>query len=142
MNPQAPQSAGSATGPKLGCMQTLTHKARRHAVPAEFPAAGRYLEIGDGELLPLHGRVSRLGRSMSAEVEIDDRSVSRRHALIVQRDGQAVLLNDGSLNGTFLNGERVDHVVLADGDEITLGEASLRYVEVDEPTTDPLLTAA
>jgi pSer/pThr/pTyr-binding forkhead associated (FHA) protein len=118
-------------------MQTLTHKARRHAVPAEFPAAGRYLEIGDGELLPLHDRVTRLGRSMSAEVEIDDRSVSRRHALIVQRDGQAVLLNDGSLNG-----EPVDHAVLADGDEITLGAASLRYVEVDEPTTDPLLIAA
>lgn len=142
MSSQVPQSRGSAAGGTFRCMQTLTHKARRHAVPAEFPAAGRYLEIGDGELLPLHGRVSRLGRSMSAEVEIDDRSVSRRHALIVQRDGQAVLLNDGSLNGTFLNGERVDHVVLADGDEITLGEASLRYVEVDEPTTDPLLTAA
>ena len=142
MNPQRPQSPASATSPKLEHMQTLTHKARRHAVPAEFPAAGRYLEIGDGELLPLHDRVTRLGRSMSAEVEIDDRSVSRRHALIVQRDGLAVLLNDGSLNGTFLNGERVDHGVLADGDEITLGAANLRYVEVDEPTTDPLLIAA
>ena len=123
-------------------MPTLTHKARRHAVPAEFPAAGRYLEIGDGALLPLPDRVTRLGRSMAAEVEIDDRTVSRRHALIVQRDGLAVLLNDGSLNGTFLNGERVDHAVLTDGDEISLGEAVLRYVEVDEPATDPMLIAA
>lgn len=123
-------------------MQTLTHKARRHAVPAEYPVAGRYLEIGDGALLPLPDRVTRLGRSMAAEVEIDDRTVSRRHALIVQRDGQAVLLNDGSLNGTFLNGERVDHAVLASGDEIVLGDARLRYVEVDEPATDPLLIAA
>jgi pSer/pThr/pTyr-binding forkhead associated (FHA) protein len=123
-------------------MQTLTHKARRHAVPAEFPAAGRYLELGDGALLPLPDRVTRLGRSMSAEVEIDDRSVSRRHALIVLRDGQAVLLDDGSLNGTYLNGERVDHAVLADGDEIALGEARVRYVEVDDAPTDPLLTAA
>jgi pSer/pThr/pTyr-binding forkhead associated (FHA) protein len=123
-------------------MQTLTHKARRHAVPAEFPAAGRYLEIGDGALLPLPDRVTRLGRSMSAEVEIDDRSVSRRHALIVLRDGQAVLLDDGSLNGTYLNGERVDHAILADGDQIALGAAHLRYVEVDEPATDPLLSPA
>jgi pSer/pThr/pTyr-binding forkhead associated (FHA) protein len=123
-------------------MQTLTHKARRHAVPAEFPAAGRYLEIGDGALLPLPDRITRLGRSMSAEVEIDDRTVSRRHALIVLRDGHALLLNDGSLNGTFLNGERVDHAVLTDGDEIALGAARLRYVEIDEPATDPMLTAA
>jgi len=142
VNAQPPQSHGSASDGTFEDMRTLTHKARRHAVPAEFPAAGRYLEIGDGELLPLGGRITRLGRSMSAEVEIDDRSVSRRHALIVQRDGMAVLLNDGSLNGTFLNGERVDHGVLAHGDEITLGEAVLRYVEVDEPTTDPLLIAA
>jgi pSer/pThr/pTyr-binding forkhead associated (FHA) protein len=123
-------------------METLTHKARRHAVPAEFPAAGRYLELGDGALLPLPDRVTRLGRSMSAEVEIDDRSVSRRHALIVLRDGQAVLLDDGSLNGTYLNGERVDHAVLADGDEIALGAARVRYVEVDDAATDPLLSAA
>jgi pSer/pThr/pTyr-binding forkhead associated (FHA) protein len=123
-------------------MQTLTHKARRHAVPAEFPAAGRYLELGDGALLPLPDRVTRLGRSMSAEVEIDDHSVSRRHALIVLRDGQAVLLDDGSLNGTYLNGERVDHAVLADGDEIALGDARVRYVEVDDAPTDPLLSAA
>jgi pSer/pThr/pTyr-binding forkhead associated (FHA) protein len=79
---------------------------------------------------------------MSAEVEIDDRSVSRRHALIVLRDGQAVLLDDGSLNGTYLNGERVDHAILADGDQIALGAAHLRYVEVDEPATDPLLSPA
>src|ERR1700754_3747617 len=104
-------------------MKTLTHKARRHAVPADFPAAGHYLEIGDGELLPLPDRVTRLGRSMSAEVEIDDRSVSRRHALIVLRDGHAVLLDDGSLNGTFVNGERVEKAILADGDEIALGTA-------------------
>jgi pSer/pThr/pTyr-binding forkhead associated (FHA) protein len=123
-------------------MSTLTHKARRHAVPAEYPAAGRYLEIGDGELLPLPGRITRLGRSISAEVEIDDRSVSRRHALIVQRDGQTVLLDDGSLNGTWLNGDRVDHAVLTTGDEIVLGDARLRYVEVAEAATDQLLIAA
>jgi hypothetical protein len=45
----------------------------------------------------------------------------------VQRDGQAVV---------------VDFAVLADGDEIALGDARMRYVEVDEPATDPVLTAA
>ena len=112
-------------------MPTLTHKARRHTIPAEFPAAGRYLEIGDGALLPLPDRVTRLGRSMAAEVEIDDRTVSRRHALIVQRDGMAVLLNDGSLNGTYLNGDRVDDAELQNGDEVRIGKFRLIFFASD-----------
>jgi pSer/pThr/pTyr-binding forkhead associated (FHA) protein len=119
-------------------MQTLTYKARRHAVPADMTTAGSYLEIGDGELLPLASRVTRLGRSLSADVEIDDGTVSRRHALIVQRDGRTVLLNDGSLNGTWHNGDRVERAVLRDGDVIALGAAKLRYIEVVELATDPL----
>lgn len=122
-------------------MQTLTYKARRHTVPADYPAAGRYLEVADGELLPLPTRVTRIGRSMTAEVEIEDRSVSRRHALIVLREHQAVLLDDASLNGTWLNGERVDHAVLTSGDEIALGDARLRYVEVEEAPTRETLAA-
>ena len=69
------------------------------------------------------GTVTRLGRSLSADVEIDDPSVSRRHALIVRQDGQTYLLDDGSRNGTWHNGVRVERAVLADGDTIDLGTA-------------------
>ena len=58
------------------------------------------------------GTVTRLGRSLSADIEIDEPSVSRRHALIVRQDGQTYLLDDGSRNGTWHNGIRVDRAVL------------------------------
>src|SRR4051812_30558367 len=114
----------------------LTPKTTRHAIGSGAPAAGRYLEA-DATVVPLVGTVTRLGRSLSADVEIDDATVSRRHALIVRQDGQTLLLDEGSRNGTWHNGIRVDRAVLHDGDEIDLGAARLRYVEVIEVPTDP-----
>ena len=64
------------------------------------------------QLVPIMGTVTRLGRSLTADVEIDDPSVSRRHALIVRQDGQTFLLDDGSRNGTWHNGLRIDRVAL------------------------------
>ena len=100
----------------------------RHAVDGGAPAVGRYLEADD-TLVPVMGTVTRLGRSLSADVEIDDLTVSRRHALIVREDGQTLLLDDGSRNGTWHNGMRVDRAeLLSDGDVIALGtdRAALR----------------
>jgi pSer/pThr/pTyr-binding forkhead associated (FHA) protein len=114
----------------------LTHKTTRRAIDG-IPTAGRYL-AADATLVPIMDPVTRLGRSLSADVEIDHPSVSRRHALIVYEDGETVLLNDGSLNGTWHNGDRVERAVLRDGDVIALGAAKLRYIEVVELATDPL----
>jgi pSer/pThr/pTyr-binding forkhead associated (FHA) protein len=107
----------------------LSPRTTRHAVDGGAPAAGRYLESED-TLVPIMGTVTRLGRSLSADVEIDDSTVSRRHALIVREDGQTYLLDDGSRNGTWHNGIRVDRAVLRDGDTIDLGAARLTYVVV------------
>jgi pSer/pThr/pTyr-binding forkhead associated (FHA) protein len=80
----------------------------------------------DGRCITLDG-VTRLGRSPVADVPLEGQTVSRRHALVVLRDGEAVLLDDRSLNGTWCNGERVDEAVLHDGDLIVVGGAALRY---------------
>ena len=109
----------------------LTPKTTRHAIGSDARSAGRYLE-SDSAVVPIMGTVTRLGRSLSADVEIDDATVSRRHALIVRQEGQTFLLDDGSRNGTWHNGIRVARAVLRDGDEIDLGGARLRYVEVIE----------
>ena len=114
----------------------LSPRTTRHAVADGVPAAGRYLEADD-TLVPVMGTVTRLGRSLSADIEIDEPSVSRRHALIVRQDGQTYLLDDGSRNGTWHNGIRVDRAVLRDGDTVDLGAARLRYVEVVEIPTEP-----
>jgi pSer/pThr/pTyr-binding forkhead associated (FHA) protein len=115
----------------------LSPRTTRHSVDGGTPAAGRYLEADDA-LVPIMGTVTRLGRSLSADVEIDEPSVSRRHALIVRQDGQTYLLDDGSRNGTWHNGVRVERAVLSDGDTIDLGTARLSYVEVVETTTEDL----
>ncbi|WP_053225919.1 FHA domain-containing protein [Solirubrobacter soli] len=115
----------------------LSPRTTRHSVDGGAPAAGRYL-TADDTLLPVMGTVTRLGRSLSADIEIDEPSVSRRHALIVRQDGQTYLLDDGSRNGTWHNGVRVDRAVLQDGDTIDLGTARLSYVEVAETATEDL----
>jgi pSer/pThr/pTyr-binding forkhead associated (FHA) protein len=106
----------------------------RAAFSMPTPMPGRYLAVQTGpELvaLPLRsGAVTRIGRGLSADVHLDDSSVSRRHARIVERNGRAWLLDDRSMNGTWVNGERVDAAVLTHGDEIVLGRVVLRFVEV------------
>ncbi len=101
-------------------------------MPAPLP--GRYLAIQSGpELVALSlnpGAVTRIGRGLSADVHLDDSSVSRRHARIVERGGRAWLLDDRSMNGTWVNGKRVDAAILSHGDEIVLGRVALRFVEV------------
>jgi pSer/pThr/pTyr-binding forkhead associated (FHA) protein len=108
----------------------LSPRTTRHSVGHGAPPAGRYLRADDDTLVPVMGTVTRLGRSLSADIEIDETSVSRRHALIVRQDGQTYLLDDGSRNGTWHNGIRVDRAVLSDGDTIDLGTARLSYVVV------------
>jgi pSer/pThr/pTyr-binding forkhead associated (FHA) protein len=81
----------------------------------------------DDRVLALHEGVTRIGRSLTADVELEDMTVSRRHALIVRGEGKAVLLDDGSRNGVRLNGVRVTRAELHDGDTIRLGRTQLRY---------------
>jgi hypothetical protein len=85
---------------------------------------------------------TRLGRSMSAHVRFDDPTVSRRHALIHREPGSVRILDDRSLNGVFLNGDRVDWHELADGDQITIGRFDLHYICLTGPTTAQHRTAA
>jgi pSer/pThr/pTyr-binding forkhead associated (FHA) protein len=124
----------------------LTHRSRRHASLAlRAPDPGRYLAVDDGDevvLLALRAGMTRIGRSPSADIAFDNGSVSRRHAAVMTRmDGSAEVLDDGSLNGTFVNGERVRRRVLEHGDVLTLGDRTLRYLEVrlkhgEQPTEE------
>ena len=124
----------------------LTHRSRRHASLAlRTPDPGRYLAVDDGDevvLLALRTGMTRIGRSPSADIAFDDGSVSRRHAAVMTRmDGSAEVLDDGSLNGTFVNGERVRRRVLEHGDVLSLGNRTLRYLEVrlkhgEQPTEE------
>jgi pSer/pThr/pTyr-binding forkhead associated (FHA) protein len=93
---------------------------------------GEYLAWHEGDgvrLAPLDREWTRVGRSLAADVRFDDPTVSRRHALIVRQADGVRVLDDRSLNGVFVNGERVEWRVLGDGDEIVVGRYRLHFLE-------------
>jgi len=100
-----------------------------------LPGPGRYLvyrEEADDEILlfPIAEGWTRIGRSVTADIRLDDPSVSRRHALIVSEPpGPLRVLDDRSLNGVFVNGELAEWAKLADGDELTVGRYRLFALE-------------
>jgi hypothetical protein len=111
----------------------LDHHTRAQAIPPEDAGPGFYLELesADGaRLLALHDPMVYAGRSFTSGVRFDDHSVSRRHAIFVRRAGRTKVLDDRSLNGTFVNGRRVEEAELTDGDVVVLGSVLLVYREV------------
>ena len=112
------------------------HPASDHAEWLEearqaLTTPGDYLAYEDDErvhVVPLQDGWTRVGRSLSAHVRFDDPTVSRRHALVYRDGDQARVLDDRSLNGVFLNGERVDLADLDDGDEIAVGRFRVHFL--------------
>jgi hypothetical protein len=81
-----------------------------------------------GETYPLTQERTTLGRHPAADIFLDDVTVSRNHAL-VEREGDGwVIIDEGSLNGTYVNRRRGDRVALADGDEIQIGKYKLTFI--------------
>jgi pSer/pThr/pTyr-binding forkhead associated (FHA) protein len=83
---------------------------------------------------------TRIGRSLAADIRFDDPTVSRRHALIVRQPDGLRVLDDRSLNGVFVNGERVEWSTLADGDEIVIGRHHLHFCDVPEVRAKRIIT--
>jgi DNA-directed RNA polymerase subunit RPC12/RpoP len=97
-------------------------------------AAGDYLAYDAGDravAVRLKEGWTRIGRSLSADVRLDDPTVSRRHALIYSDENGAKVLDDRSLNGVFRNGQRVDLDELVDGDTLTVGRFSLHFITLE-----------
>jgi hypothetical protein len=84
------------------------------------------LEV-DGRRHPLSKQVTVLGRASDADVVLDDPGVSRRHAEVHLIDGRARVIDLGSTNGTFVDGERVHAGDLADGSSITIGRSRITF---------------
>jgi pSer/pThr/pTyr-binding forkhead associated (FHA) protein len=82
-----------------------------------------------GESFPLDGRRMTIGRRSEADIFLDDVTVSRDHALLVQRAGHSWYLDDcGSLNGTYVNRRRIESHRLQDGDELQVGKYKLTFM--------------
>jgi hypothetical protein len=81
-----------------------------------------------GEHFQLESEETTVGRSPDCDVFLDDVTVSRRHALVVRRDGRYFIEDRGSLNGTFLNRRRIESGPLEDGDELQIGKYRLTFL--------------
>src|SRR5436190_14236453 len=102
------------------------------AVRDSIDEDGSYLVYRDASrvsLLPLMREWTKIGRSLTADIRLDDPTVSRRHALVCSQGDGVRVLDDRSLNGIFLNGERTEWAELHDGDELLIGRYRLYFVE-------------
>jgi hypothetical protein len=97
--------------------------------PGEYLA---YERAGETRLFALRSQWTRIGRSLAADIRFDDPTVSRRHALVVRGPDGVKVLDDRSLNGVFVNGDRVEGRTLEDGDEVVVGCHSLRFLELPQ----------
>lgn len=67
------------------------------------------------------------GRHPEADIFLDDVTVSRRHAEFRRNEGSFEVVDVGSLNGTYVNRERIDQTVLRTGDEVQIGKFRLVF---------------
>jgi FHA domain/zinc-ribbon domain len=119
--------------------QTMTYKLDE-AESAELAPLG---EIGtEGPALVVRaggGRVGEhfspqadrttIGRSPDCDIFLDDVTVSRKHAVLVAREGDFFIEDQGSLNGTFLNRRRIESSSrIEDGDELQIGKYRLTFL--------------
>ena len=99
----------------------------------DLPADGGVLIVRSGAqaglTFPLDRPLTRLGRHPDSEIMLDDITVSRRHADVERtRDGY-VARDAGSLNGTYVNQERIEEAPLRQGDELQVGKFRLVFFE-------------
>jgi pSer/pThr/pTyr-binding forkhead associated (FHA) protein len=99
----------------------------------DLPAEGAVLIVRAGaqagDRFALTEGVTHLGRHPDSEIMLDDITVSRRHAE-VERTAEGWIATDaGSLNGTYVNQERIDRAVLHHGDELQIGKFRLVLFE-------------
>ncbi|MEX2212022.1 MAG: FHA domain-containing protein [Gaiellaceae bacterium] len=69
-----------------------------------------------------------IGRSPDCDVFLDDVTVSRKHAVLLNSDGEFTIEDQGSLNGTFVNRRRIESARLEDDDEVQIGKYRLTFL--------------
>jgi hypothetical protein len=81
----------------------------------------------EGSKYTLDAEVTRAGRHPDSDIFLDDITVSRRHAEVIRRADGFHVVDVGSLNGTYVNRDRVEDVRLSNGDELQIGKFKLVF---------------
>jgi hypothetical protein len=126
-------SASTEAAEDADYTQDLPATERPPALPAAAPRVAprlrRYLIGLDlvGCVHEVDGRRISIGRTRDNDLRIVDPTVSRLHAMLSVRDGEAMLIDANSRNGIFVNGIQLRYAKLEDGDLVTFGSVRFRY---------------
>jgi pSer/pThr/pTyr-binding forkhead associated (FHA) protein len=83
----------------------------------------------EGEHFVLSAPVTTIGRHVDSDIALDDITVSRRHSEVHFSGGNYIVRDAGSLNGTYVNQQRIEVVELRQGDELQVGKFRLVFLE-------------
>jgi len=139
--PEAPAYGADAAGeqaPEVDSTLELPTPELPPVVPAvaAVPRLRRYLIGLDlvGCVHEINSRRVNIGRTRDNDLRIVDPTVSRLHAMLTVRNGEAMVVDANSRNGIFVNGIQVRYARLDDGDLVTFGTVRFRYRVGSEST--------
>ena len=117
--------------PKLEPLQDLPLEAEERSALDALPVGSALLVAHEGpnrgaRFLLDQDRVT-VGRHPDADIFLDDVTVSRQHAVFEREGNNFRVVDTGSLNGTYINHDRVDSIVLRTGMELQIGKFRLSY---------------
>jgi len=126
-----PKVGGEDSGEQVEVSGDTAADAHAGAVES-LPAGSALLVVkrgpNAGSRFLLDQDVTTAGRHPDSDIFLDDVTVSRRHAEFRRDAGEFVVVDVGSLNGTYVNREPVDTAVLATGDEVQIGKFRLVFL--------------
>jgi len=105
----------------------LEEQAAVSALPANSALLISHRGPGAGSRFLLDQDVTVAGRHPEADIFLDDVTVSRRHVQFLRTNNSFQLEDMGSMNGTYVDGVRVDNIPLTDGAEILIGKFRLTF---------------
>lgn len=110
--------AGELSRPELEAIQALPSGSALLLVRSGPTAGARYLLDSD---------TTTVGRHPDADIFFDDVTVSRRHAEVLRSGKSFEIVDQRSLNGTYVDGERLDRGVLRNGAEVRIGKFRVNF---------------
>lgn len=145
--PQAGYPSGPQAGHPSGPQAYQSQPVRNNANPAQAPttmgpaatpdrgssepggniATSMMKILRPGRTAPAPAGAVKIGRNTDNDIVIPDVLASRHHATLIPLPGGTEIRDERSINGTFVNGARVDSAVLHDGDVITIGNVDLVF---------------
>lgn len=114
------------------CLDQLPSIVGESARPQKACLVRIYPASASGALIDLHGPRMTIGRDALCDIELPDDFCSRVHAMVENSGDHWCLVDRGSLNGTFVNDQRIEQHILRPNDQIRLGNHIFKFLSSDD----------